>query len=110
MAEADSNDPRVELKDLRKEVTSRLDKLAEALGSLIRVEERLSRQNDALGRIGREVDDHEARIRVIEARQNSDKVRWHLSTWVVALGVTAVASILVGVVVALILYMLGVGK
>jgi hypothetical protein len=97
-----------EIRTLRKEVTDRLDSLSKALGSLIRMEERISGQNQALGRIGREVDDHEKRIRALEYFHSGDRVRWGVSSWAAALAGTIGGGVVIGVVVAVVLYLLGV--
>jgi len=47
-------------------VRSDIKELTKALHDLIRLDGDIKRQSDAVGRIGREVEDHEKRIRVLE--------------------------------------------
>lgn len=93
-------------------VRSDIKELTQALRELIRLDGDIKRQNDALARIGRQVDSHDERLHEIETVRlplietahagakvtvgHSDRMYWLL--------VTAGASIFTGVVVGLIVY------
>lgn len=113
MSEGEYNQVRSELRDLRRDVTTRLDKLTEALQEMVRIDGVLARQNDALTRIGRQVDDHEGRIRTLEtggaARSGADDVRWGLSSWAGNLVMVSASGLVAGLIVGLVVYSLTAG-
>ena len=93
-------------------VRSDIKELTQALRELIRLDGDLKRQNDALGRIGRQVDNHDARLHEIESVRlpaletaraatsvsvgHSNRMYWLL--------VTAGASVFTGAIVGMIVY------
>ena len=70
--------------DWKQRIEKRLDKIAEAMSQLVRIEERQSVQSRAMERIGNRVDEHDARLRQLEVRTGvidgksswSDKMLW----------------------------------
>jgi len=78
--------------------------LTQSLRELIRIDGDMKRQNDALTRIGSQVDDHEERLRAVEKfglkseanNEHSSRFQW--------LWVSAIASIVSGTVVGISVY------
>jgi len=64
---------REDLDQLRASLEKKIDGLTEALRDLIRIDGDMKRIQDAQSRIGRQVDDHETRLRVVEIAQPSAK-------------------------------------
>jgi chromosome segregation ATPase len=107
--EEQHNHLRIELRDLRQEVKERLDKLTQVITDLVRLDGVMARQNDALGRIGREVEDHEKRLRRLEGQFSGDEVRWGISSWAGTLLVSAAVGVVSSVAVGITVY-LAVGR
>lgn len=57
---------RGDMSDLRQATTDMAKAVADLTTTVARVEERHARQDDGLKRLGRTVDDHETRLRVVE--------------------------------------------
>ncbi len=89
-----------------------IKELTQALRELIRLDGDLKRQNDAIGRIGRQVDGHDERLHEIEAvrlpsieaARAETKVSVGHSNRMYWLLVTAGASVFTGAIVGLIVY------
>lgn len=101
------------IEGLRSEVSARFDlvhddlkELTKALRELIRLDGDIRRLQDAIGRIGRTSDDHENRLRLVEAAATAgatqskhlDRTQW--------LGVTTVVALVAALALALLLYLL----
>lgn len=82
-----------QLEGMRKDIKD----LTSAFRDLVRIDGDIQRTNDALVRIGRQVDDHEERLRSVENSQAADQVRIGSSErmfWVVFSAVVGVATFL----------------
>lgn len=102
----DADHVRTELRTFKAEVNTKLDtvsseikELTRALRELIRLDGDIRRQNDALARIGRQVDDHEVRLRRVEIEDSKQGARIGYSERWIWMAATGVSSGVVGVVV-----------
>ena len=88
-------------------VQEELKELTKALRDLIRLDGDIRRLQDAVGRIGRETEDHEKRLRTLEGSgaatqatvKHADRQSWLI--------ITAAASLLSGLVVFLLTHLIG---
>lgn len=92
---------RQELKELRGELNARLEALSASLVDLARLEGSQHRHEDALHRVGRQVDNHEERLRAMEGQLSGDVIRWQLSRWIVVFLVTGTSSLFTGAAVGI---------
>lgn len=102
------------VEDLRKEVSGRFDSMQEdikeltkALRDLIRIDGDIRRLQDSVGRIGRETEDHEKRVRLLEGSgvaTQSDIKHADRQSWLL---ITAAASLLTALVVFLLTQVVG---
>lgn len=72
-----------------------IKELTAAFRELIRMDGDLKRVNDAMSRIGKQVDDHEERLRRMENGQAADSVRVGTSErmfWIIVTGVVGVVT------------------
>lgn len=86
-----------QLRDFRLEVIARMGDLAADVKHLNRLEGDMARQDDAITRIGRVVDDHEERLRSVEqdSTLNTSKLAYgERGAWLL---LTALTSVITGV-------------
>lgn len=92
-----------EIGGLRVDFKAFADKIAAAIERLLMLEGEGKRSADAIRRIGREVEDHESRLRKLEAeqplnadrREAGDRFGWHLQATLI----TAACSVVTGAIV-----------
>lgn len=105
MAGFDKGDCMSELESFKSDVSRQFDgvrndlkELTKAMRELIRLEGDIKRTSDALIRIGRQVDDHDERIRALETSDASERVRVSHSErfiWlIISLGTGFIGSVL----------------
>lgn len=99
--ESKLDDFRVEVRKRMDTVGDELRELTKALRELIRIDGDIRRIQDAVGRIGRQVDDHEERTRALETAGSAHAVTVkHLSAGQ-ALVLAAGSSMLTGLIIFL---------
>lgn len=93
MLENHQEENRQQLSELR-ESTSEMAKAVSSLTTTIaRVEERHASQDDGLKRVGKQVDDHETRIREIENNKQAIKGGWKVVAAIVITAVTVITAV-----------------
>jgi hypothetical protein len=61
----------MDMEDRLARIEQKVDRLADAITMMARIEERMSAQHDTNARFGKRLDDHEDRMRVVEKKQAS---------------------------------------
>lgn len=81
-------------------VNVELRELTKALRDLIRLDGDIRRLQDAVGRIGRETEDHEKRLRVIESRGTAQTVTLGFWQSAARVGTTIAAAVIAAAITA----------